>query len=279
MILSPIDEEELGCVVRTLPASPRLLAQLAPRLQNLETPVVDVTAVLRRDPALTARLISIANSAVYGRNGPAISLEDAVACIGFREVYRIVGALASIQLSEEPLWFHDITSPQFRQNALFVALVTEELATLGACEPRVAYTVGLLRSIGKLAMDRSAHDHASTVPRRPEDEPLLDWELAHWGTSNAEVGARILSHWGFPTEIVEAIRDHYAPAETAAPLAHLLHLAAGAADLRGYGFLGEESYWQFAPTSFARTHVDEGKLVWAAERAFQSLARLRETLS
>ena len=45
-----------------------------------------ITALLRQDTALVARLIRMANSAVYGRAEPAGSIEEALACIGFREV-------------------------------------------------------------------------------------------------------------------------------------------------------------------------------------------------
>lgn len=247
-------------------------------LQQVEVPLVEIAGLLRRDPALTARLIAIANSAAYARAEPATSLEEAVACVGYREVYRLVGAVVTSQLVDEPLRSYGLDPIRFRENALFVALVMEQLAEATGGEPRVAYTVGLLRSCGKVALDRFAAEHRLRISPLG-DGALLDWERTNWGTTNATIGAQLLEAWRFPSGTVEAVRCHYTPASGSSGTAHLLNLAAGAAELRGFGFEGEGGYWQFAPESFARIGLDEGALVWAGERAFQLLTRISGVLA
>jgi HD-like signal output (HDOD) protein len=274
----PLSDSERSNLVQSLPTSPRLMAELGVQLQKAEVPLEEVTQLLRRDPALTARLIVMANSAAYARAEPAASLEEAVACIGFREVYRLVGALAANQLANEPLRFYGIETSRFRENALFVALVMEELAVATGSDPRAAYTTGLLRSVGKVGLDRHARQEEGVAPLAPDTQTVVEWEQLNWGCSNAQVAASILAGWRFPIEMANAVREHYAPGTAAPALGHLLNIAAGAADLRGFGFRGEESYWQFTPENFDRTGVDEGKLVWAGERAFQALTRISSAL-
>lgn len=278
MTVEPLNDAQLAALVQTMPASPRLLAELTPMLQQAEVPLGDVTALLRRDPALTARLIAMANSAAYARAEPATSLEDAVACVGYREVYRLIGAIAASRMADGALTVYGIEALRFRENALFVALVMEELAESAGADARAAYTMGLLRSIGKVALDR--HSRACEPATRLDERSstLLDWERSQWGTTSAEVGARILAQWRFPSDTIEAVRDHYAPSARSVDMAHLLNVAAGAADLRGFALPGEETYWHFTPESFARTGVDEGKLVWVGERAFQTLRRIDAAL-
>lgn len=273
-----LTDAELTQVVSSLPTSARLLSELAPKLQQVEVPVEDITELLRRDAGLTARLIAIANSSVYARAEPATSLEEAVACVGYRDVYRLIGALAAKQLSDQPVPAYGIDGARFRQNALFVALVTEELATLGEIDPRQAYTVGLLRSTGKVTLDRLTQARGREIHPLKDDQTLLEWERAEWGTTSAEVGARILAFWRFPAVAVEAVREHFTPGPDSSGLSHLLNLAAGAADLRGFGLRGEDSYWQFTPENFARTGIDEGNLVWAGERAFRTLEKMTVAL-
>jgi HD-like signal output (HDOD) protein len=275
MTVETISDAELADLVKNLPASPRLLAELAPKLQQLEIPLDEVTELLRRDAGLTSRLIAMANSAVYARAEPATSLEEAVACIGYSEVYRLVGAMAATQLADEPLANYALEPRRFRENALFVALVMEELAESNA---RTAYTLGLLRSIGKVALDRLARSRGGAARPLGDGEPLLNWERANWGCTNAAVAARILVAWRFPVEVVDAVREHYQPGPDSLATSHLLNISAGAADLRGFGFRGEEGYWQFSPENFSRTGVDEGRLVWAGERAFQALRRITSAL-
>jgi HD-like signal output (HDOD) protein len=279
MTVAPLTDSDLSTLVQSLPASPRLLSDLAAKLQQVEVPLTEITALLRRDPALTARLIAMANSAAYARAEPATSLEDAVACVGYREVHRLVGAIAAQQLGNEDLGFYGIESRRFRENALFVALVMEELADATGLEPRQAYTTGLLRSVGKVTLDRHAARADGVVALNPDTQTVTEWEEANFGFNNAEVAARILGVWRFPDETVEGVRHHYAPAADGPALSHLLNVCSGAADLRGFGLRGEESYWQFTSDNFSRTGVDEGKLVWAGERAFQTLTRISSALA
>lgn len=278
MSLATVTDSDLSQLVQTLPAAPRLMADLGVKLQQTETPLSDVTGLLRRDLALTARLIAMANSAAYARAEPASSLEEAIACIGYREVYRLVGAVAAQNLSDEPLRFYGIEPQRFRDNALFVALVMEELAEATGHEPREAYTMGLLRSIGKVALDRHAREREGVVPLDGKTQAVTDWEKEHWDCSNADIGARILAAWRFSPATVEGIRNHYAPGPEGPATSHLLNICAGAADLRGFGLPGEENYWQFTAENFSQTGADEGKFVWAGERAFRTLTRISSAL-
>lgn len=276
--LKAMVESELIAVVKTLPASPQLLAELSQKLQGVDVEVNEITGLLRRDAALTARIIGMANSAVYARAEPAASLEDAVACVGYREVYRLVGAVAATQLADEPLCFYGAEGPRLRENALFVALVMEELAGAIGEDSRAAYTMGLLRSIGKVALDRVGRKSADTKPYTPEDGSLLDWERKNWQSSNVEVAETILRGWRFPEDTIHAIRHHYEPTQEHSKVAHMLNISAGAADLRGFAWPGEENFWQFTPESFEVTGIDEGKLVWAGERAFRTLQKISAAL-
>lgn len=272
-------EDQVASIIDGLPVAPRILAELAPHLQQTDINVDDVAALLRRDAGLTARLIAAANSAVYSSAEPAQSLEESLARIGYREAYRIVGAVAAQQLNDPPLRLYGIGPQRIRENALFTALVMEELADSARLEGRAAYTIGLLRSIGKVVLDRVAalRGEAPSLPAGTDD--LAAWERSALGCTNTDLAAQVLQRWRFPESTSDAIRQHYAPDESAPTASHLLNLAAGAADLRGYGFPGEAGYWQFTPTNFAVTNVDEGKLVWAGERAFRTLTRLSAVLA
>lgn len=271
-------DEEIALAIDSLPAAPRILAELGPRLQRADVEVDDVAEVLRQDPGLTARLIFAANSAAYTGTEPSRSLEDAVARIGFREAFRLIGAAASAKLSDGPLSLYAMPLERLRQNALFTALVMEELAPGAEMEPRAAYTVGLLRSVGKLVLNRLAAQHPELAPYGGTAEPLGDWEAARFGYANPQFSAYVLEKWRFPAETVAAVREHYHPDEHSSVGSHLLNLAAGAAEMRDFGFPGEAEYWQFTPESFKIAKADEGKVVWAGERAHRTLLRISSAL-
>jgi HD-like signal output (HDOD) protein len=258
---------ELELIVRSLPAAPRILAELAPRLQALDTDVPEITPILRRDSGLSARLIDMANSAAFHGFEPATSIEDAVTRVGFQETYRIVGAVASTQLAYPPLRYYAMQPQRLHENSLFCALVMEELSDAAQLASSTAYTVGLLRSVGKIVLDRIGREGRPPTPFDARVGRLTDWEQAIWGCTNADVAARVLEIWGFPSIAVETVRSHYAPGPKSPRDALLLNLTAGAAEAFGVGLPGEQSYWHTSAESCEEAGIDESRLTLAAERA------------
>ena len=197
--VKPPPREALLLAVNMLPASPQVLARLDPLLANLESSVDEVTELLRRDPALTARIIRIANSVAYNRGEPLASIEEALMRVGFAEVYRVTGFAVLAQVSNQQIPLYDINGAQFRENSLLAALIMESLARAAGLDSRTAYTAGLLRSTGKIALDRAMR----STGRHNDVEPfargsLVEWETATFGWNNCEAAAIVLEAWRFP---------------------------------------------------------------------------------
>src|SRR5258707_2224137 len=154
MIATSFSRERLMQAVKTLPAAPRILAQLGRQLLDLNSDIADVTPLLKWDTALTARVMRIANSVACNAGEPVASLEEALVRVGFNEVYRLTGFAAVAQMSDQRLALYGIGGAQLRENSLLTALVMEALAEKIGKDAQAAYTAGLLRSIGKTALDR-----------------------------------------------------------------------------------------------------------------------------
>ncbi len=278
--VAPPPREALLQGVNLLPASPQILARLDPLLANAGSSVQDVTGLLRRDPALTARIIRIANSVIYNRGEPVASIEEALLRIGFSEVYRVTGFAVMAQVTNQRIPLYDITGAQFRENSLLTALIVEALAKHTGADPRLAYTAGLLRSTGKIALDRAIRGRTGDGEVEPYHRgPLSEWELGTFGMTNGEAAAIVLEAWRFPTAMVEAVRDHAtAPAE-AELLTRLLHLAAAATERCGHGLPGEFACWELTPEAYAAAHLDELALDDAMRAALEAFGPVRAALA
>jgi HD-like signal output (HDOD) protein len=271
----PITADDVLGVADTLLPGPQILVQLGRLLQNSSTDLDEVTNRVRRDPALTARLIRIANSAAFAETEPVASVEDAVALIGFKEVHRIVGFAMLEQIGNGNLTVYGISSRQFMENSLFSALLMEELAAGAREDPRSCYTIGLLRSIGKVCLDRLARDHDDgDIPMLNNDLGLADWEDLVFGISSNRAAATILSAWRFPTDFTAAIGNHYKPEAQHEPLTHLLSLAASMADILGYGLEGEARYWLDPGAIYHNAGLDPKQANAIIDHAFESFHRL-----
>ena len=280
MIASSFPRETLLHVVKTLPAAPQILARLGHLLLDADSYLEDITALLRCDAALTVRVLRIANSIVYNTGTSFASLEQALARVGFSEVYRLTGFAAAGQLADRHLALYGIGAARLRENSLLTALVMEGRAEATETDPRSAYTGGLLRSTGKIALDRLTRDPAySGSYEGSGGAPLAEWETTFTGVSNCEAAAFILGEWRFPNCTTEAIRHHYLPGTGTPAMAHLLNLAAGGADRCAHGLPGEMSYWELTPAKFAAAGVTEEQLDAATRRALEHFGPLRAALA
>ncbi len=279
MFATPIPRETLLHVVKSLPASPHILVQLGHLLLDPNSDMDEVIKLLRCDTALTARIIRISNSAFYSTGQRNASLEEALARVGFNEVYRLTGLAALAQLADPDLTAYGITGAQLRENSLLTALVAEALAAHTAIDPKHAYTAGLLRSIGKIALDgvMRAGSKPAVATLSPGDN-LLDWETRAVGLHNGEAAATILAEWRFASHTIDGIRSHYRPLPSSPALASLLNLAAAAADRGGHGLPGETSYWDVTPEKLSAVGVSEEEVENATRLALIQFGPLRAAL-
>lgn len=265
-------------LAQKLPASPQILLRLDELIADANTSLEDIAKLLRRDASLSARIIRISNSVAYGGGGIA-SVEEAVARVGFVEVFRLTGLAAAAQLDEQNLTFYAHTGTRLRDNTLVTALAAEILAKRLEIDPRAAYAAALLRSMGKLVLESfvrrtfspERHYSRSGVPA------LITWERDLVGMTNADVAATVLESWKFPATITDPIRDHYLLEPVHGPHARaalLLNIAAGIACDAGFSLPGEATYWDLTLEklqSAGLTPEDIAPVADAATEAFEAI--------
>jgi HD-like signal output (HDOD) protein len=274
-----ISNEDLARAMSKLPTAPRLFVEVGELMQNEHAEVGEMVAVLRQDQALVARIVRTANSVAYSPPEPIGSLERAMDFLGFAEVHRLIGAVSAVQLSAIPIRLYPLSGPRLRQHALFTAVLMEELAKPAGERPRSCYTVGLLRTIGILALEQLVPAGHKIPPYAGSGEPSLDeWERKYWGVPSVEITERVLHHWRLPHETVRAIRDHYNPAGMHNPISHLLRLAASAAADRDFGITGEEVHWKLTPENFTKAGLEQREYHHYCERAQRKFEQLRNAL-
>lgn len=281
MTVPSISREALLHVVKNLPAAPRILAQLGHLLLDPNSDLSDVIELLRHDSGLTARVIRVSNSAVYGAGSRAACLEEALLRVGFNEVYRLVGLAAVAQISDDTLHSYGISGGRFRENSLFVAFVMEVLAPALQLDPRACYTAGLLRSTGKIAIDRLAPGpvYARNYGVAGKGRPIDEWEAELVGIDNCMAAATVLEEWRFPQQTVHAIRDHYRPRAESVAMAHLLNIASGVGEREGYPLPGEQTYWEAPAAKQAVAAIDDAEIERATMVARDHFERARQAIA
>jgi putative nucleotidyltransferase with HDIG domain len=206
---------ELPGIEHDLPFAPDLLEKLFQQTRKDSFASLDAIAdTISHDQGLSAKILSLANSAFYGLQAQVSSISRAIAVLGLREVRNIVLTLGISQLSHlhPPPAAFDLK--EYWRHQLVVAASTKTLACMVQdVNADAMFAAGLLHDLGKLiiAMHRPADWEAIHRMTTERTISFLEAEELHWGLDHAIVGALVLRSWSLPAEVTEAVNWHHNP--------------------------------------------------------------------
>jgi|CXWL01.1.fsa_nt_gi HD-like signal output (HDOD) protein len=226
---SALTPDQVVRELRHLPSAPKVLPRLKRLLSNGNSPMSEIVALIRLDPAISARVLQTANSAFYSKGVRCFTVDEAVNRVGYTQVYELVAYAVASQVLVRPLEAYGMEPDELWRMSVSCALAAEMLAGATGEERDIAYTVGLLQCVGMLAIDDwilRNHPGRRLVSQGFPRE-TCEHERALLGFTQAETGASMLRHWDFPLAMSEPIRWQYFPRSTAGyqRLACLLHAA------------------------------------------------------
>jgi len=212
-----------------LPSAPKVLPRLKQMLCDGNTAMDEVVSMVRLDPGIAARVLQFGNSAYFNHGLRCYTVDEAVQRVGYDQIYELVStavasqvlvrSLATYSLEADDLWAHSITC----------ALAAESIAEQTNADRNIAYTIGLLHSLGMVVIDEWAARNRPELRFTARTLPLeaCEAERRVLGFHQAEAGATLLRSWDFPAAMAEPVRWQYLPNGTAVhfPLAALLHVA------------------------------------------------------
>ena len=199
-----------------LPSPPQLYFQVVRELQSADASLDAIGALIARDPAMTAKILQLVNSAVFGLKRTVASPAEAVMFLGVDTTKSVIllahsfsyfDQIKDSDFSIENLWKHSIRTGNF---ARWIAQLEQ------SDKPMVeeAYTAGMLHDLGKLALAANLPQQYTDAAMRAASRNIPLWEAEEQvlGASHAELGASLLAIWGLPVGIVEAVALHHHPA-------------------------------------------------------------------
>jgi putative nucleotidyltransferase with HDIG domain len=210
--------QELVQSVKGLPSAPRVLVRLLKVVNNPDADSSQVIEVLNLDPALTAEVIRLANSA-YFSSSPASTLEESVARLGYLEVYRLAARIPAGEMFSGAIEPMGIAAGELWEHSVACAIIADELGERCSVADGTAYTAGLLHDVGKLILREARGADYARVFELIESEQvtLNEAERKLFGFDHAEAGGALLEHWNFPAELHNAVRFQYEPAKSPEP--------------------------------------------------------------
>jgi two-component system, cell cycle response regulator len=230
---------------KRLPSIPDLVMRLEKELQKKDPSIKEVSTLIEQDPALSLRILSVANSVFYSRGKEASSVKQAMLRLGFAEIRRL--AIAAV-LVENYRDFCGGSPALFWGHSLAVGLAARALTEF--CSVKIeneitesAFTCGLLHDLGVMAFGQlfPSEYQAVVVKVLGRGGELSEAEIDTFGIDHGEVGAILMKGWELPDVMCKVVEFHHRPwrCNTENPslmnLIYLVHLSDFICNNQGYG--------------------------------------------
>jgi len=213
----PVSLEKLLKQAEGLISFPDVCIRINTMVNDPAVSATDIGKVIQQDPALTARLLRIANSPLYGFASEIDTVSRAVTVLGNKEIRDLAFATSALKAFNvkpgletiEQLWSHNI----------YCAVACRQLAetsTRGRAES--IFIAGLLHDIGRLLflslLPEDSEAKIQTLSATGHGESnlcLAEQEVV--GFNHTEAGGELILQWNLPDSLYECVRYHHEPSK------------------------------------------------------------------
>ena len=218
----------------SLPAMPIIAQKLLALNLNTEEGAQMLLVLIEQDPQISAKILGLANSALFGASRNITTVRAAALLLGTKRVQSVAASIAILSLMNkapaggfniQDLWLHSI-GIAFAMQGVARAMPKE----MRPSDDRI-FLAGMLHDIGYLVLAYLAPKLSDKLHTRLAAEPertSLEIEREILDICHDELGAELARHWNLPEEIVAVLRYHHNPdaagAEAGQPLVRMINV-------------------------------------------------------
>lgn len=225
--------------VRPFPAA---VSQLLALCQDSNAPISKFEKIIETDPALSVRLLRMANSPLYGLAHEVRSIAHAVSILGLRQLRALAMSVAGASMFSQganaaqertALWNHSL-------GVATLARISARRAPGVAAEE--AFLAGIFHDVGKLFLLDLVREEYVELATHYEGDDLIREEVFAFGVSHEEIGLKSAHSWDLAETLKAAIGFHHHPADAPVhgEMAHLIYNCNVLARIWGIGSIPRE---------------------------------------
>ncbi len=204
--------------IEDLPTVPHTMQQVLSELDSISASAATLQKIIEQDPAITAKILKLANSPYYGTVVDISNVGRAMVTMGFDEVKNVVIGISLAGVFCDDLGFDEFQAADLWLHSIGVATAARHIAeTCGGLDPDDLFTAGMLHDLGRLLACVYFKDEVGEVLKEKKDSgcTLLEAEKKT-GLEHAEIGAYLARRWDLSDFLFNVIRyhhDHHAAGE------------------------------------------------------------------
>lgn len=216
-------------IVDQLPLASKKNPEIIKILTESELSVKKLSDIINRDQSLTAKILALANSPVYGFSKKISTIEMAISILGLNTIKDLVIGFSIINstLEDKDRYF---IADAFNKHSYLCGYIAQLLANdFDYPVKNEAFVAGLLHDIGIAIIHRYLSNEFSLISELKFYRKLNQTKAENLilGKTHCEIGAEVANKWFFPQSLIEAIRFHHTPSEAVSnkKLVAIVHLA------------------------------------------------------
>ena len=243
-----LDAERIVTNVLKVAALPAVAVKFSEAIRDPLTSNQDLENIVSEDSALAAKVLMIANSALYNFPSKIDTISNAITIIGHKQLSEIILSCSIVAMFKD-IPQDVIDMEQFWRHSISVATAARILAA-SRREQNIEkfFTAGLLHDIGKLIIFVEAPKYALEVISQCHAKKELMYKVEQdvLGFDHAKLGAMLLKKWKLPDSVVSAVYYHHMPSVSSGDIIApgIIHIADMITHALQFGSSGEE----FVPT-------------------------------
>ena len=192
---------------RDLPTPPGVAEQIIGLSSESSSNVSVLAEIVGLDPALTVKILRMANSPMYARQGKVESLEQAILMFGWNGTLNL--ALSFSLVSKiAPSNKKGLDYNFFWKRSIAAAVAAKHFGKVVGINSRKEdlFLPGLLQDVGMLALDKAVPEmYASVGDQQHQHKFIQELEIQKLGVDHAAVGAWLLNRWNLPQRIIDLV--------------------------------------------------------------------------
>lgn len=215
--------------IKKLPTLPAVAQEILSIIDDNLLSVNKLIKIIENDPAISSRVLSVANSAFFGLGTPVTTLNDAVFRVGFDMVKNIAFGISIMTLFEGEAHQNAHHYHRIFNHSVSVGLTAKLMSRrFRVIIPEEILICGLLHDIGLLIMSRFFPEKYLEVLSAAEKEKTLsDAERKVFDFTHADIGSWLAEKWKLPDIVQDTVLYHHDLSHAQNNLKHiaLIHIS------------------------------------------------------
>lgn len=262
--MAPKDPQMLVDNVLKVASLPQIYIKVDEALNDPKCNNSILAKIVEGDTALTAKLLRIANSALYNFSSKIETVNHAITILGTQQLRELVLACSVLNMFQnipEGL----VTMESFWRHSVACGVAARNIATMrGENNIEKFFVAGLLHDIGRLILLMEAPNEMNQIfeEATAKSKILFSTEKEVLGYDHATIGGLILTKWKLAPRLCEAVQFHHKPqSSTRFPVdTAILHIADIIANGMKYGSSGESFVPNISQHAWDTLEFDDTKI-------------------